>query len=224
MQFENFFTDENSRTALRDFPKDIRREMGKAVNNGEYIRRLKHTLSSRTKKMLEGVSIVQLSARHHQSIAGRELRPIIEFDVSTFFTTVNGKPWIIINSDVALAEVTLVHEAIIFEQWKRGDLQFVEGGVVWKGTLYPNELIAETFTDDKKQEQWKYLPWKLEAFGRQFTDEQIWHIWEHGNEITVAGVNAVLEAYGREVPPVPEKPVEEEVESTEDVDTATEPE
>tara|TARA_B100001057_G_scaffold463613_1_gene517946 strand:+ start:165927 stop:166589 length:663 start_codon:yes stop_codon:yes gene_type:complete len=220
MKFENFFEDPNSRSALTVYSKEQRRAMAKACNNAEFIRKVKHTLSSRTKKMLEGVNIVQVSARFHQSIAGRELRPIIDYDVSTFFTTVNGKPWIIINSDIPLAEVTLVHEAIIFEQWRRGDLNFVEKGVVWKGTIYPNDLIAETFTDDKKNEQWKYLPWKLEAFGRQFTDAQVQHIRKNGNEETVKGVNAMLAFYGRVVPDAPA----EELTETGDVEATEKPE
>ena len=225
MNFQNFFEDKANREALSMYTKAQRRAMGKACNDKDYMKRLKLSLSKATKLRLGGVNICTMSSRYHQTIVGRELHPVVDMDVSTFFTTINGKPWILINSDVPLMEVTVIHEAIHLDQFLRGDLHFVEGGTVWKGTLYPKALIDKTTTPEQIMYQWRSLPWELEAYALQFSDEQCRHLFEHGEEQTVSDLREVLGLYGRVIPPAPEKPVEVAVVDGEgDVTTAEVPE
>ena len=221
MNFENFFEDKNNREALSMYTKEQRRAMAKACNDSTYKMRLKQMLSKETKDALGDVKITTISARHHQAIVGRELRPIIDFDVSTFFTTVNGVPWIIINTDVALMEVTVKHETIHLQQFLRGDLNFIASGTVWKGTLYPSELIATTTTPERIAYQWRELPWETEAYALQFSDAQIHHIFEHGQEQTISDLKEVLELYGRVVPEAPVKAMEVVEETAADLGTET---
>jgi len=220
MNFQNFFEDKKNREALSMYNKQQRREMAKACNDQTYVRQMKHAISKATKLRLGNVKICAMSSRHHQAIVGRELRPVVDIDVSTFFTTIGGEPWILINTDVNLLEVTLTHEAIHLGQFERGDLRFVDGGTVWKGTLYPQSLIDQTTTPERMPYQWRDLPWETEAYALQFSDAQIHHIFKHGGEDTINDLKEVLAMYGREVPPAP---VEEVKEPVEDVEPNTEP-
>jgi hypothetical protein len=69
----------------------------------------------------------------------------------------NNNGTIIINKDVPLNKVQDVvnHEMVHIDQMKRGDLDYDDKNVYWKGKTYPRS---------KMQEGAKNLPWEDEAY------------------------------------------------------------
>lgn len=53
---------------------------------------------------------------------------------------------------------TVEHEMVHIEQMKRGDLDYNESHVIWKGKKYPRKTMKEGS---------KELPWEKEAYRRQ---------------------------------------------------------
>jgi hypothetical protein len=199
MNIRNLFKELSSRSALRHLPKEVRRELSTIANLTEYNGKMVTMFSKRTKKAISGCNICTFSVRHQMSIIGRDNTPLIGMGISSFFTVINGVPWILINTDESLLEVTLIHESIHYAQWKRGDFLPVDGGIVWKDKLYSNEEISKVCTPELLPYQWRHLPWELEAYGEQFTDLQIAHIRTHGEKDVIANVEELLELHGRTV-------------------------
>ena len=69
---------------------------------------------------------------------------------------------ILINKNTPLSMIkkskTIEHEMVHIEQMKRGDLDYNDKDVIWKGKKYPRK---------KMQEGSKKLPWEKEAYKKQ---------------------------------------------------------
>ena len=73
------------------------------------------------------------------------------------FETQNNNLTIIINKDVDSSRIKDVidHEMVHIDQMKRGDLDYDNENVYWKGKKYPRS---------KMKEGAKNLPWEAEAY------------------------------------------------------------
>lgn len=71
----------------------------------------------------------------------------------------NNNGTIIINKDMDPSQIDniVAHEKIHIEQMKRGDLDYDDDCVYWKGKCYPRS---------KMKEGAKNLPWEAEAYNR----------------------------------------------------------
>ena len=69
------------------------------------------------------------------------------------------KPWFVINKDIDPEEVpgVIAHEEIHIEQMKRGDLDYDNENVYWKGKKYSRADMEEGAQN---------LPWEAEAYKR----------------------------------------------------------
>ena len=69
---------------------------------------------------------------------------------------------ILVNKDVSPLELknskTIEHEKVHINQMKRGDLDYTDTDVIWKGKKYPRSSMKEGS---------KKLPWELEAYKKQ---------------------------------------------------------
>jgi hypothetical protein len=69
---------------------------------------------------------------------------------------------ILVNKNVSPLELqknkTISHEMVHIDQMKRGDLDYTDTHVMWKGKEYPRATMDE---GNKK------LPWELEAYKKQ---------------------------------------------------------
>lgn len=69
---------------------------------------------------------------------------------------------ILINKDVSPLEIkkskTIEHEMVHIDQMKRGDLDYTDADVIWKGKKYPRSSMKEGA---------KNLPWEKEAYSKQ---------------------------------------------------------
>ncbi len=69
---------------------------------------------------------------------------------------------ILINKDVSPLELeknkTISHEKVHIDQMKRGDLDYTDTHVIWKGTQYARATMDEGS---------KKLPWEMEAYKNQ---------------------------------------------------------
>jgi hypothetical protein len=69
---------------------------------------------------------------------------------------------ILVNKDVSPLELknskTIEHEKVHINQMKRGDLDYTDTDVIWKGKKYPRSFMKEGS---------KKLPWELEAYKKQ---------------------------------------------------------
>jgi hypothetical protein len=69
---------------------------------------------------------------------------------------------ILVNKDVSPLELknskTIEHEKVHINQMKRGDLDYTDTNVIWKGKKYPRSSMKEGS---------KKLPWELEAYKKQ---------------------------------------------------------
>jgi hypothetical protein len=69
---------------------------------------------------------------------------------------------ILVNKNISPLELkknkTISHEKVHIDQMKRGDLDYTDSHVIWKGTKYPRSKMKE---GDPK------LPWEMEAYKKQ---------------------------------------------------------
>lgn len=69
---------------------------------------------------------------------------------------------ILVNKNISPLELkkskTISHEKVHIDQMKRGDLDYTDSHVIWKGKKYPRS---------KMQEGAKNLPWEMEAYKKQ---------------------------------------------------------
>jgi hypothetical protein len=69
---------------------------------------------------------------------------------------------ILVNKNVSPLELkknkTIEHEKVHINQMKRGDLDYTDSHVIWKGKKYPRS---------KMKEGAKNLPWEAEAYKKQ---------------------------------------------------------
>ena len=69
---------------------------------------------------------------------------------------------ILVNKNVSPLELaknkTIEHEKVHIDQMKRGDLDYTDTHVIWKGKKYPRS---------KMKEGSKKLPWEAEAYKKQ---------------------------------------------------------
>ena len=69
---------------------------------------------------------------------------------------------ILINKDVSPLELqknkTISHEKVHIDQMKRGDLDYIDSHVIWKGKKYSRATMEEGS---------KKLPWEIEAYKKQ---------------------------------------------------------
>jgi len=69
---------------------------------------------------------------------------------------------ILINKNASPLELkktkTISHEKVHIDQMKRGDLEYTDNDVIWKGKKYSRATM---------QEGSKKLPWELEAYKKQ---------------------------------------------------------
>lgn len=69
---------------------------------------------------------------------------------------------ILINKDVSPLELkknkTISHEKVHINQMKRGDLDYTDSHVIWKGKKYSRATMEEGS---------KKLPWEIEAYKKQ---------------------------------------------------------
>lgn len=97
--------------------------------------------------------------------AGKEMdnTPIYQVDMDDNVLGMaqdNGS--ILVNKDMSPLELvkskTISHEKVHLDQMKRGDLQYTDTDVFWKGKKYPRS---------KMNEGAKSLPWEQEAYKKQ---------------------------------------------------------
>ena len=71
----------------------------------------------------------------------------------------NNNGTILINKNLnpSRVEEVINHELVHVDQFKRGDLDYDDNNVYWKGKTYPR---------DKMQEGAKHLPWEKEAYDK----------------------------------------------------------
>tara|TARA_R110000765_G_scaffold103983_1_gene193713 strand:- start:266 stop:586 length:321 start_codon:yes stop_codon:yes gene_type:complete len=69
----------------------------------------------------------------------------------------NNNGSIVVNKDLDPSQIdeTIAHEKVHIEQMKRGDLDYDDENVYWKGKAYPRS---------KMKEGAKNLPWEMEAY------------------------------------------------------------
>lgn len=69
----------------------------------------------------------------------------------------NNNGTIIINQDVSCDQMqdVIAHEKVHIDQMRRGDLDYDDKNVYWKGKIIPRSSIREGA---------KYLPWEAEAY------------------------------------------------------------
>ncbi len=69
---------------------------------------------------------------------------------------------ILVNKNVSPLELqkskTISHEMVHIDQMKRGDLDYTDTHVLWKGKKYPRSTMKEGA---------KNLPWEMEAYKKQ---------------------------------------------------------
>lgn len=69
---------------------------------------------------------------------------------------------ILVNKNISPLELkknkTISHEKVHIDQMKRGDLDYTDSHVLWKGKKYPRS---------KMKEGAKNLPWEMEAYKKQ---------------------------------------------------------
>jgi hypothetical protein len=69
---------------------------------------------------------------------------------------------ILVNKNISPLELkknkTISHEKVHIDQMKRGDLDYTDSHVIWKGKKYPRS---------KMKEGAKNLPWEIEAYKKQ---------------------------------------------------------
>lgn len=69
---------------------------------------------------------------------------------------------ILINKDISPLELkknkTISHEKVHIDQMKRGDLDYTDSHVIWKGKKYSRATMEEGS---------KKLPWEIEAYKKQ---------------------------------------------------------
>ena len=69
---------------------------------------------------------------------------------------------ILVNKNVSASELaknkTIEHEKVHIDQMKRGDLDYTDDEVIWKGKKYPRSKMSEGA---------KNLPWEKEAYAKQ---------------------------------------------------------
>lgn len=69
---------------------------------------------------------------------------------------------ILINKNASPLELkknkTIEHEMVHIDQMKRGDLDYTDSDVIWKGIKYPRSAMNEGAKD---------LPWEKEAYSKQ---------------------------------------------------------
>jgi len=69
---------------------------------------------------------------------------------------------ILVNKNVSPLELaktkTIEHEIVHINQMKRGDLDYTDKDVIWKGKKYPRRAMNEGA---------KNLPWEIEAYKKQ---------------------------------------------------------
>ena len=69
---------------------------------------------------------------------------------------------ILVNKNISPLELkknkTISHEKVHIDQMKRGDLDYTDSHVIWKGKKYPRSTMKEGA---------KNLPWEIEAYKKQ---------------------------------------------------------
>lgn len=69
---------------------------------------------------------------------------------------------ILVNKNTSPLELkknkTISHEKVHIDQMKRGDLDYTDSHVIWKGKKYPRSTMKEGA---------KNLPWEMEAYKKQ---------------------------------------------------------
>jgi hypothetical protein len=87
--------------------------------------------------------------------------PIYQVDMEdkSVMGMANNNGSIVVDKDLKPSEINCViaHEKIHLEQMKRGDLNYDNNNVYWKGKKYPRQ---------KMKEGAKNLPWEAEAYRR----------------------------------------------------------
>ena len=84
----------------------------------------------------------------------------VDFDENGVMGMANNNGTIIVNKDLPsdLKEETISHEKVHLEQMKRGDLDYDEDFVYWKG---------KKFARSQMNEGAKSLPWEAEAYKKE---------------------------------------------------------
>ena len=84
--------------------------------------------------------------------------PIYKIDMEDgIMGKANNNGTIVVNKDLDPSQIddVIAHEKIHLEQMKRGDLQYDDDSVTWKGKKYPRSSMKEGA---------KNLPWEIEAY------------------------------------------------------------
>ncbi len=166
---------------------EYNRKLRAAVNTEEDIRLFESTVSEEFLWSLYDVNITLYSSSKIAGImSGTEHDMTIE-DVGALATKVNGVAYIAVDTDpiqkahdvgkgddsrlAELVESVVEHELVHVLQMERGDLDFVEDGIMWKNRLYSNEFLTSGVSAAKKSndpfaimKQQVLLPWEVEAY------------------------------------------------------------
>lgn len=174
MKFANIFT--SSLVSKYGYSENDLLANAEMVNKGYDVNYLEAVLSNELKQRIEddNVEICLIHEDDHYTIFP-EGTVLLRRGVSAMFTTVDEKPYILINTmlfdaPVSFMETALKHELVHFKQWAEQRLSFVDEGIVWEGELYTYEYITSNTEDYNTQ--WRSLPWETEAYANMFSDEE----------------------------------------------------
>lgn len=166
---------------------EYNRKLRAAVNTEEDIRLFESTVTEEFLWSLYDVNVTLYSSSKVSSIMSASEQEMTINDVAALATKVNGVVYIAIDTDpiqlahdsgkgddsrlVELIESVVEHELVHVLQMERGDLDFVEDGVMWKNRLYSNEFLSSGVNAAKKSndpyaimKQQVLLPWEVEAY------------------------------------------------------------
>jgi hypothetical protein len=98
------------------------------------------------------------------------------------FTVFNGEPVLVINHSQRgyLNRKVIHHELLHYEQWKRGDISFMDG-VTWKGTHFSAEE-HERVRQLPALHQMAVYPWEAEAYLKSDPMECLLMAYDFGEE------------------------------------------
>lgn len=121
--------------------------------------------------------------------------PFAPEDFAAMASKVNGVAYIAIDIDpivdaiacgkegallTELVESVVEHELVHVLQMERGDLDYVDDGIMWKGRLYTTEFLQRSIDNAKKSndpdallKQQLLLPWEVEAYAVSTMDKDL---------------------------------------------------
>lgn len=175
--------------------EEYNRKLRESVNTDYQIDIFERVVSEDFLWSLYDVNITLYSGQSMAEILSGVPVPFAPEDFAAVASKVNGVVYIAIDVDpivdaissgkegvllTELVESVVEHELVHVLQMERGDLDFTEDGVVWKGRLYSTEFLQRAMSDAKKSndpdaflKQQLLLPWEVEAYAVSTMDKNL---------------------------------------------------